>query len=60
MIVLSAGCASLALLMRQDAGLCPGAQTTRVPVETDRRLRLISMNSLDQRAVWSSSADRTR
>ena len=57
MIVLSAGCASLAALMR-DAEATP--HTTRAPVETDRRLRLISMNSLDQRAVWSSSADRTR
>ena len=60
MIILSAGCASLASLMRQDAAASAGTQTTRAPVETDRRPRLIPMNSPDERAVWSSSADRTR
>lgn len=54
MIILSAGCASLASLMRQDAGASPGAKTTRAPVETDRRPRLISMNGGDQHAVWAS------
>ena len=57
MIVLSAGCASLAALMR-DAEAAPN--TTRTRVETDRRPRLISMNGADQRAVWISPARQTR
>ncbi|WP_447909209.1 hypothetical protein [Brevundimonas bullata] len=60
MIILSAGCASLASLMRQDAGASPGAQTTRAPVETDRRPRLISMNGGDKRDVWAAPARQTR
>ena len=60
MIILSAGCASLASLMRQDAGASPGAHTTRAPVETDRRPRLISMNGGDQRDVWAAPARQTR
>ena len=60
MIVLSAGCASLALLMRRDAEASSEAETTRAPVETDRRPRLISMNGCDQRAVWASPARQTR
>ena len=54
MIILSAGCASLASLMRQDAGASPGAKTTRAPVETDRRPRLISTNDGDQGTAWAS------
>ena len=57
MIVLSAGCASLAALMR-DAEATP--HTTRAPVEIDRRPRLISMHRSDQRAVWVSPARQTR
>lgn len=60
MIILSAGCASLASLMRQDAGASAGAETTRAPVETDRRPRLISMSGGDQRAVWVSPARQMR
>ena len=56
MIVLSAGCASLAALMR-DAEAAPN--TTRTPVETDRRPRLISMNGGDHRAAWVSPARQT-
>jgi hypothetical protein len=50
MIVLSAGCASLASLMR-DAERCAGPETKRAPVENDRRPRLVSINDGDQRAV---------
>jgi hypothetical protein len=57
MIVLSAGCASLAALMR-DAEATP--HTTRAPVETDRRPRLIAMNGGNQRVVWVSPARQTR
>ena len=57
MIVLSAGCASLASLMR-EAEATP--HTTRAPVETDRRPRLIAMNGGNQRAVWVSPARQTR
>ncbi len=57
MIVLSAGCASLAALMREAEAV---PTTTRAPVETDRRPRLISMHSSDQRAVWVSPARQTR
>lgn len=57
MIVLSAGCASLAALMR-DAEATPNRM--RAPVEADRRPRLISMNGGDQRAVWVSPARQTR
>ena len=56
MIILSAGCASLAALMR-DAET---PNTTRAPVEIDRRPRLISMSDRDQRAVCSSPARQTR
>jgi hypothetical protein len=56
MIILSAGCASLAALMR-DAET---PNTTRAPVEIDRRPRLISMHRSDQRAVWVSPARQTR
>lgn len=60
MIVLSAGCASLASLMQRDAdGRC-GPETKRAPIESDRRPRLISMNGADQRAVWVSPARHTR
>ncbi|MNV20082.1 hypothetical protein D3C71_1109700 [compost metagenome] len=58
MIVLSAGCASLAALMRDAAEATP--TTTRAPVEIDRRPRLISMNGGDQRAAWVSPARQTR
>ncbi len=57
MIVLSAGCASLAALMRDAEA---AQTTTRAPVETDRRPRLISMHSSDQRGVWVSPARQTR
>ena len=59
MIVLSAGCASLAALMR-DAGGRSGSETERAPVEVDRRPRLIAMNGGDQRAVWVSPARQMR
>ena len=59
MIVLSAGCASLASLMR-DVERCAGRETKRAPVETDRRPRLIAMNGGNQRAVWVSPARQTR
>ena len=59
MIVLSAGCASLASLMR-EAGRCAGRETKRAPVENDRRPRLVSINDGDQRAVWASPARHTR
>ncbi len=56
MIVLSAGCASLASLMRRDADrrdACrrDGRQTERAPVEADRRPRLIAMDGADQRPL---------
>lgn len=60
MIVLSAGCASLASLMRQDADPAPCLDTTRAPIEPDRRPRLVSMSDRDQPAVFSSSARQTR
>ena len=59
MIVLSAGCASLASLMR-DAERCAGPETKRAPVENDRRPRLVSINDGDQRTVWVSPARHTR
>jgi hypothetical protein len=59
MIILSAGCASLAALMR-DADRGAETQTQRTPIESDRRPRLISMNDGDQRAVWVSPARHTR
>ena len=60
MIVLSAGCASLASLMQRDADGRRGPDTERAPIESDRRPRLISMNGADQRAVWVSPARQTR
>ena len=57
MIVLSAGCAALAALMR-DAETAP--HRTRAPIAADRRPRLISMNGADQRGVWVSPARETR
>ena len=60
MIVLSAGCASLASLMQRDADGRRGSDTERAPIESDRRPRLISMNGGDQRAVWVSPARHTR
>lgn len=60
MIVLSAGCASLASLMRQDVEASPRSETTRAPTDTGRRPRLISMDDRDQRAVCSSPARQTR
>lgn len=60
MIVLSAGCASLASLMQRDADRRRGPDTERAPIESDRRPRLISMNGGDQRAVWVSPARHTR
>lgn len=72
MIVLSAGCASLASLMRRDAAERRGPETERAPVEADRRPRLIAMDGADQRppmfskdgadqrAVWVSPARHTR
>ena len=59
MIVLSAGCASLASLMR-DAERWAGREMKRAPVENDRRPRLVSTNGGDQRAVWVSPARQTR
>lgn len=59
MIVLSAGCASLASLMR-EVERCGGRETKRVPVENDRRPRLVSINDADQRTVWVSPARHTR
>lgn len=59
MIVLSAGCGSLASLMR-DADRGSGAQTKRAPVENDRRPRLVSISDGGQRAVWVSPARHTR
>ena len=59
MIVLSAGCASLASLMR-DAERSAGPETKRAPVENDRRPRLVSISDGDQRAVWVSPARHTR
>ncbi len=55
MIVLSAGCASLASLMREAE-----QETKRAPVENDRRPRLVSVNDGDQRAVWVSPARHRR
>ena len=60
MIVLSAGCGSLASLMRQDGEPSPRSETTRAPVEIDRRPRLVSINDRDQLAVFSSPARQTR
>ncbi len=65
MIVLSAGCASLASLMQRDADGRRGdgrrgPESKRAPIESDRRPRLISMNGPDQRAVWVSPARHTR
>ena len=60
MIVLSAGCASLASLMRQDEQPTPCFETTGAPTENDRRPRLISMSDRDQRAVCSSPARQIR
>ena len=60
MIILSAGCASLAALMQRDADGRRGPNTERAPTESDRRPRLISMNGGGQRAVWVSSARQTR
>lgn len=51
MIVLSAGCASLASLMQREADGRRGPETKRAPIESDRRPRLISKNGADQRAV---------
>lgn len=59
MIVLSAGCGSLALLMR-EADRCAGPQTKRAPAENDRRPRLVSVSDGDQRVVWVSPARHTR
>lgn len=59
MIVLSAGCVSLALLMR-DADRSEGGQTKRAPIENDRRPRLVSSSDYDQRAVCSSPARQIR
>lgn len=59
MIVLSAGCAFLASLMR-DADRYAGLQTKRAPVENDRRPRLVSIGDGDQRVVWVSPARHTR
>ena len=59
MIVLSAGCASLASLMRDaDRGAEP--QMKRAPIENDRRPRLVSSSDYDQRAVCSSPARQIR
>lgn len=60
MIVLSAGCASLASLMQRDADGRRASETERAPIETDRRPRLISMNGGDQGAVWVSAARHRR
>ena len=60
MIVLSAGCASLASLMQRDADGRRGPESKRAPIESDRRPRLISINGPDQRAVWVSPARHTR
>ena len=59
MIILSAGCASLAALMR-DADRGASAQMKRASVESDRRPRLVSTSDCDQRAVWVSPARHTR
>ena len=59
MIILSAGCGSLASLMR-NADRGAGPQMKRAPVENDRRPRLVSINDGDQRAVWVSPARHTR
>ena len=60
MIVLSVGCGFLAALMRRETKAETRPETTRAPVETDRRPRLMSMNGSDQRAVWVSPARQTR
>ncbi len=65
MIVLSAGCASLASLMQRDldgrrGDGRRGPESKRAPIESDRRPRLISMNGGDQRTVWVSPARHTR
>lgn len=60
MIVLSAGCASLASLMQRDANGRRGLETERAPIESDRRPRLISIIGGDQRAVWVSPARHRR
>ncbi|MFZ4164815.1 hypothetical protein [Brevundimonas sp. NPDC058933] len=60
MIILSAGCASLASLMREDAAAGPTAETTRAPVETDGRPRLISTNGGDQGPAWVSPPHHSR
>ena len=60
MIVLSAGCASLASLMQREADGRRGPEAKRAPIESDRRPRLIAMKGGDQRAVWVSPARHTR
>lgn len=55
MIILSAGCASLASLMRHEVREAE-PDTKRAPVEADRRPRLVSANGADQRAIWVSPA----
>lgn len=60
MIVLSAGCASLASLMQREADGRGGPESKRAPIESDRRPRLIAMNGPDQRAVRVSPARHTR
>lgn len=62
MIVLSAGCASLASLMQRDADADGrrGPDTERAPPGSERRLRLISTTGADQRAVRVSPACQTR
>lgn len=59
MIILSAGCVSLALLMR-DADRSEGGQTKRAPIENDRCPRPVSSSDYDQRAVCSSPARQIR
>lgn len=60
MIVLSAGCASLASLMQRDAdGRCE-LESKRASIATDRRPCLISTNDADQRAVRVSPARQIR
>ncbi len=60
MIVLSAGCASLASLMQREPDGRRGPESKRAPIESDRRPRLIAMNGPDQRAVRVSPARHTR
>lgn len=59
MIVLSAGCASLAALMRSPDQRA-GSETERASAEIDRRPRLIAVDGGDQRAVWISPARQMR